>query len=205
MTQVELTLIKFDGSEEFIYYDKNTSCVNLNNCQISEIKGLNQLTRLRNLDLSSNNITEIKGLEGLEKLTRLRELFLDDNNITEIKGIKTLINLDRIFLDHNNITEIKGIKTLEKLMCLSLKNNPITKINYFELPERPIYSHINFSQEEKQKAQEKIKELGNDIIKKIWLIRQIQYHYRLHLLKPHHPYNIRTSQKNWDMILKGEI
>lgn len=97
--------------------------LNLNkNFQISEIKGLENLTNLRILRLRNNNINEIK---GLEKLTNLRLLDLAENNITEIKGLENLTNLEYLDLTANKIAVIKNIEMLDKLKFLSIGRNLI--------------------------------------------------------------------------------
>ena len=57
---------------------------------------------MENLDLADNQISEIK---GLEELTRLTDLDLQNNQITEIKGLGTLEVLARIFLRNNPVLE----------------------------------------------------------------------------------------------------
>ncbi len=57
--------------------------------RITEIKGLETLTKLRKLNLNNNDIEEIRGLDTLKKL---KELNLSGNRIREIKGLDTLIN-----------------------------------------------------------------------------------------------------------------
>ena len=68
-------------------------------------------------------ITEIKGLESL---TNLRNLFLNSNKIEEIKGLETLTRLQTLYLDHNQIKDIKALAHLKNLQKLHLFGNPIT-------------------------------------------------------------------------------
>ena len=92
---------------------------------ITEIKGLDNLVNLRELDLSYNRITEIKGLNNL---VNLQKLDLSDNMITEIKGLDNLTNLQKLDLSNNMITEIKNIDNLSNLQTLDLTNNMIIEI-----------------------------------------------------------------------------
>ena len=92
---------------------------------ITEIKGLDALVNLQELDLGSNRITEIK---GLDTLVNLQKLNLISNKITEIKGLDALVNLQELDLGYNQITEIKGLDTLVNLRKLDLSDNPITEI-----------------------------------------------------------------------------
>jgi len=146
---------------EYVTY-KGRVCVfvinnklNLRNCgitDINDIKGLNSLKDLKELDLSYNQIIEIKGFENLENLEflglnnnriseikrlknlqNLKTLFLQDNQITEIRGLKNLQNLHNLWLINNKITKIKGLEDLYKLNVLGLKGNPIPRYIIDEL------------------------------------------------------------------------
>jgi Leucine-rich repeat (LRR) protein len=79
---------------------------------IREIKGLNKLTSLWELDLSYNTIKEI---HGLEHLTDLRWLGLSNNEIEEIKGLEYLSHLfshlRKLYLGGNPIKEIERYLT----------------------------------------------------------------------------------------------
>lgn len=96
---------------------------------ILEIKGLENLGNLRELNLDSNQIKEIA---GLEKLTSLRKLSLRNNQIEEIKGLDSLTDLSELNLSNNSIREIKGLDNLHKLKTLWLKSNEITEIKGLE-------------------------------------------------------------------------
>lgn len=112
--------------------------------KISEIKGLEMLTELEELDLSYNHIEKIDSLEkfphlkrlnlegnqiskikGLNNLEELLELNLSRNRISEIKGLENLRELRSLDLSHNNIAELKGLDTLSNLEELNLLNNNI--------------------------------------------------------------------------------
>ncbi len=111
---------------------------------ISEIKGLEDLTGLNVLRLNDNNISEIKGLEtlknleflnlsqnqitiisGLDNLTNLKNLDLSFNKIQTMDGINKLRDLEYLTLDSNKIQEISNIENLVNLKWLSLYDNPI--------------------------------------------------------------------------------
>ena len=96
---------------------------------ILEIKGLDFLANLQELDLSGNQITTI---QGLDTLTNLQELYLYENQITTIQGLDTLTNLQELSLSGNQINEIKGLESLANLQVLSLSWNQITTIQGFD-------------------------------------------------------------------------
>ena len=91
---------------------------------ISQIKGLDQLTDLIILDLSYNNISEINGLDSLHDL---KKLDLEGNKITEIKGLDNLTKLKTLNLSQNNINELKGLQNLKNLENLRIRQNPVTE------------------------------------------------------------------------------
>jgi ABC-2 type transport system ATP-binding protein len=84
---------------------------------------------LQTLRLDNNEITEIKGLENL---TNLRSLYIGFNHLTEIKNLENLTNLEVLFLDVNEVKEIKNIEKLQKLRELNVKNNKIAEIESLE-------------------------------------------------------------------------
>jgi len=98
---------------------------------ITDIEGLENLIKLKSLDLSKNQITEIIGLENL---VNLKSLNFNNNQISEIKGLENLTDLSWIDLGRNQITEIKGLENLTKLRYLDLGGNKITEIKGLENP-----------------------------------------------------------------------
>lgn len=75
------------------------------------------------LDLSSKGIKDISEIKGLKNLTKLQVLNLNNNLISEIKGLETLTNLKKLDLGNNPIYEnLKNIiankKTLSRMTWL---------------------------------------------------------------------------------------
>ncbi len=106
---------------------------------ISEIEGLDALLILGELDLNDNQITEIKGIENLKNLYNLN---LSCNKLTEIRGLDTLLNLSELNLSENEITEIKGIENLKKLYSLNFSSNKLTEIKGLEYLKRLRYLNL---------------------------------------------------------------
>ena len=73
--------------------------------QLTDLEGLEKLTRLTELGLGSNQLTDLK---GLEKLTKLETLYLEDNQLTSVKGLEKLMKLTRLDLVNNQLTSVKG-------------------------------------------------------------------------------------------------
>ncbi len=101
----------------------------LNHNEITEIKNLDKCKKLRLLDLPGNQISEIKGLDNLKELEFLN---LDDNKITRIKGLENLINLKVLNLWKNRIKKIEGLENLTDLRILNLMDNEISEIEGLE-------------------------------------------------------------------------
>ncbi|MBT5847052.1 MAG: leucine-rich repeat domain-containing protein [Verrucomicrobiales bacterium] len=57
-------------------FEKVALLLNLQDQQLTDVKGLEKLTQLKKLHLGGNQLSDTK---GLEKLTKLRELNLEDN------------------------------------------------------------------------------------------------------------------------------
>ena len=126
-------------------YEKVTT-LNLDKNQLTEVpKGLEKLTKLTTLKLWANQLTDVKGLENLtqlrvlflnnnytftevpkelEKLTQLRELWLNGNELTDVKGLEKLTKLLVLNLHYNKLTNVKGLEKLTKLRELWLYNTP---------------------------------------------------------------------------------
>jgi len=100
--------------------------------QLTDLKGLKKLTKLKDLHLDDNNLTHVpKGLENLKHLTHLN---LGYNRLTCVKGLENLMQLEALYLHHNKLTDIKSLEKLPQLMGLYLSNNPdLTKAQINEL------------------------------------------------------------------------
>jgi Leucine-rich repeat (LRR) protein len=115
-------------------YNKDLECVSLfiknrSIKKISQVNGLERLTKLKILDLSNNEISEIEGLENLEMLELLS---LSNNKIERMKGISSLKNLKNIDLSENRISKIEQLSQLQNLYTLDLSGNNILKISGLE-------------------------------------------------------------------------
>ena len=100
--------------------------------QLTDVKGLEMLTKLTFLNLQSNQLTEVP--KELEKLTKLTWLPLDYNKLTDVKGVEKLTKLEKLWLDDNQLTSVKGLEKLTQLRELRLHSIPdLTKAQIDEL------------------------------------------------------------------------
>ena len=105
----------------------------LNGNQLTDLKGLENLTQLVFLQLIDNQLTEVP--KGLEKLTQLTHLNLMNNQLTDVSGLEKLTQLKELLLSDNKLTELpKVLEELTQLKVLALKDNPdLTKAQIAEL------------------------------------------------------------------------
>ena len=110
--------------------EKVTS-IELGQIDMTSVKGLEKLTKLKYLSLRNNKLTDAK---GLEKLTQLKELFLNANQLTNVTGLEKLTKLTILDLSNNQLTDVKPLEKLAQLSALHLHNNPdLTKAQIDEL------------------------------------------------------------------------
>ena len=113
--------------------DKNIVLNEYNKKYNLDIKDIN----IEKLDLSSKNIGN-EGLEYLSKIEfkKLKNLDLSNNNISNISALKSIkfINLEILDLSNNKISDIDVLEkvSFKGLKELNLNNNKITNINILE-------------------------------------------------------------------------
>ena len=91
----------------------------------------------------TKKLTDVK---GLEKLPQLTELNLNGNQLTNVKGLEKLMKLKTLRLERNQLTNVKGLGKLDRLTYLNLVGNPdLTKAQIDQLkkalPNCKIYSN----------------------------------------------------------------
>ena len=72
---------------------------------------INFNSEITKIDLSHKKI-ETKDLKLIGELTKLKELKLNNNNITEIKDLDKLTKLEKLDFTNNQIVEIQGLENL---------------------------------------------------------------------------------------------
>lgn len=109
---------------------------------LASAAGLETLTSLRDLDISSNAISDLTPISGLEltrllafsnkldglaplsQMTTLTELNLHTNGLTDVSDLAPLANLTILNLRNNSLTDVTSLTTLPVLADLELGNNP---------------------------------------------------------------------------------
>lgn len=133
----QFTLFELDQAEEVSLRSNNL-------CGVFTIAGQSYLS-MNSLRLDGNQLT---GLKGMQNLSSLKDLYLYRNNFSDITGTQFPTNLNRLYLsqnefegdfvfdeesfplkitflnfDGNRLTSIQGASLLENLKIFSLSNN----------------------------------------------------------------------------------
>ena len=128
---------------------------------LTDVKGLEKLTRLEKLTIYNNQLTDVK---GLEKLTQLKFLHLSNNQLTDVKGLEKLTKLENLRLSENKLTDVKGLEKLTKLESLYLNNNQLTDVKGLEKLTQLTYLDLRFNQLTDVKGLEKLTQLEKLIL-----------------------------------------
>jgi len=128
LTRLDLGGLNLESISEIKGLQKLSKLESLNliGNKVIEISGLENFTELKSLNLSWNKISKIKGLKRQNKLIVLN---LEENQITEISGLESLVNLEELRLMNNKISRITGLDNLKNLEYLALDGNNITEIS----------------------------------------------------------------------------
>ena len=102
----------------------------LSYCYVSDLSGLvsalAELTRLVDLGLNGNAISDVSALAALTQLTQLKYLSLSDNAISDVSALAALTQLKYLSLSDNTISDISAFSNLTRMESLYLSGNPIT-------------------------------------------------------------------------------
>ena len=138
----------------------NYKILDLSNQNLETLEGLEGLTELKHLNLTSNKLTleDEKSQEILKSMTYLENLYLVNNNITNIEAINNLKNLKNLYIAGNNINlqEIQDIisnlttLTVSTEVLKTITNCDINKIttlnlitsNLTEIPDLSKFSKL---------------------------------------------------------------
>jgi len=105
-----------------LYTSKDSQLLRLNKQwdpnTISDLSPLENMSKLRCLNVSRNSVNDLTPLAGLTSLT---ELYLYSNQIRDISPLQSLTGLTRLNLGKNNISDISPLQNLTNLKYLSLQ------------------------------------------------------------------------------------
>lgn len=99
--------------------------LSITSCNVSDISSLRHLVTLNTLRLDRNKISDIS---SLAYLTNLDRLYMSYNNVSNLSPLRNLVELDWLFMEYNQITDISPLTNLKSINRLYLKNNRIESI-----------------------------------------------------------------------------
>jgi len=100
--------------------------LDLSDNQLEKPEHLVQLINLEYLNLSKNRLTD---LEFLIKFRKLKQLYLDRSQITDLHFLTALPSLTQLSLANNKIKNIRPLARLTSLEYLNLRKNEITDVS----------------------------------------------------------------------------
>ena len=90
---------------------------------ISDISPLEGLTSLEILDLYNNSVSDIS---ALEQMTLMRQLALNDNSVSDVSPLEQMTKLRQLYLNNNSVSDVSPLEQLTSLRILQLSGNPIS-------------------------------------------------------------------------------
>ena len=100
--------------------------LDLSDCSISTISGLETLTKLKTLDLSSNAVRNLTALSGL---TGVQQLNLAHNAVNDLSALSGLVNMEELDVSHNSLTTLNSISDITALTTLKASHNQIANVD----------------------------------------------------------------------------
>lgn len=117
--------------------------LNISNCGITNLKGIEICTNLRFLNANCNKITSITPLISL---TALLELYIEHNNLLSIKECYRFMKLHTLDVSGNSciktIEDFSNLSLNKSIQILRLKDTELSKQSNYEDLIRGICPHI---------------------------------------------------------------
>ena len=102
--------------------------LNLETNQISDFSPIAGLIELRELWISDNPVSDFSPLKGLKNLTHL---WLNDTPLSDLSPLAGLINLERLSLWRTNLSDLSPLAGLINLASISITRGNITDLSPF--------------------------------------------------------------------------
>ncbi len=97
----------------------------LSGCGLSNLAPLENLTNLKNLDLSDNSINNLTPISGL---TQLESLLLNSNALTSASALSKMVNLQVLNLSHNVLKSLSPLFNCVSMRELDVSHNSLTSL-----------------------------------------------------------------------------
>lgn len=125
---------------------------------IKTLKGIECLTQLKTLRVSSCHLKTLKGVEKLPNLTQIVACY---NELKDLRSIKNLKNLQGLCVEENKLTSLKGIENLTNLTHLEAQNNKLKSLKELKNLKRLKYLKVSENRLTSLKGIENLKSLKN--------------------------------------------
>ncbi|CAJ1459085.1 unnamed protein product, partial [Effrenium voratum] len=102
--------------------------VDLQGCEVTELRFLANLPECQTLNLSDN---ELGSLEWLPEMPKLQSLSLERCNLTSLKGLGRCQELQKLEAAGNHLTDALELQKLSKLSEVSLEDNFVDSLDTF--------------------------------------------------------------------------
>ena len=99
--------------------------LDLSNCRLSSIAGLQGCTSLTTLHLNNNALRNLSPLSGVKTL---KELYLQHNAMVELTALKDLTDLQILDVSYNSIASFAPAAALKNLNRLDVSNNNLDSL-----------------------------------------------------------------------------
>ncbi len=93
-----------------------------------KIGGKSYSTNVKTLDLSGKGL-EDSDIVNLKKMTKLTEIVLSDNDLTDLSVLSKLTTLKKVTFHNNSVSDLSFAKKLKNLTVIGADNNGITDIS----------------------------------------------------------------------------
>ena len=95
-------------------------------CGLSDLSGLERLTKLEELDLSGNEIMGLYPFELTPSRLTIKKLNLANNDIRDVASLSALTAVEELDLSGNQLVALNGLQGLTTLRTLKLTGNPVS-------------------------------------------------------------------------------
>lgn len=100
--------------------------LNLSNCGLSTLAGLQTLENMTHLYLSDNTL---RNLDPIAAMYGLVEVDLDHNAVVDLKAFSGLVNLETLDLAYNSVEQLQPLSNCVRLTVLDLSHNSIQELS----------------------------------------------------------------------------
>ena len=143
LRHLDLTGSRFSSDELSTIASLPELCyLNMSDCGLSTLAGLENAINLTDLILSGNSI---RNLTPLASLFHLQELDLSHNAVTDLSSLTNLAYLNKLDISYNSISSIVPIAPCYKLNWLNASHNYLTSVNALTNLTELTYLNLNYN------------------------------------------------------------